>query len=578
MHQSTTHSNSPSLLSPVPRILALGACAMTLLLALRLCIRARNDFRFEDAYMFFRYAVQVRHGFGISWNPGGPHTFGLTSLPWLVVVWLGSFLSFIPQHLLPSLSTAIGLLALFLLSWLFSRRAHSPWLRHLSITFPLVAFPLLFNHLFDVSLTNGMETMLGLLFVTLFLFQVLRLVDQPSSRQSLFLALLAVLAVLTRPEAILPVALTPLCAIPLLPRARRLPLLSLFFTILGVLLAADLLINRAYFGTPVPLAFYIKAVHGYEGYLWLLNPFAANLSFFSMAAPALLAIVLFSRRHQLRVLLLFLLPLAGILLYLLSVLQIMGPGARYYVPFLPFLLLPALLVTDEALTRVQPSTTTPAPLAPVSFARLCSAIVILLCSNTQYAEHIFGPLGSLLARNHRVWDRPVLTIAADQPLQGPPDIWLVYESFASIAAKLPPGSRLALTEVGIVGAASPQADLLDMAGLNNAFLARHHFDMPYIFSQQPDLIWLPHFDYSRSYGIFCTDPQLLRDYTVYADAFIFGIAVRKQSPFHDQIVALLEPEFARLYPGATMSNHQVRSVAWNPNPTHNIDSNHIVEP
>ena len=581
MRHSAVSSNSPApspSLSPIARLLALGACAVTLLLALRLCIRARNDFMFEDAYMFFRYAIQLRHGFGIAWNPGGPHTFGLTSLPWLLVVWLGTFTSSIPQHLLPTLSSAVGLLTLFLVAWLFSRRARSPWLRHVEITFPLVAFPLLFNHLFDVSISNGMETMLGMLFVTLFLYQLLHLLDQPSPRRCLLLAVLGVLAVLTRPEALLPIALTPICAIPLLPRDRRLPLLSVFFSTMGLLLAADLLFNRAYFGSPVPLAFYIKAVHGYDDFLLLLNPFAANLSFFQIAAPALLAIVLFSRRHQLRLLLLFLLPLTALLLYLLSVMQIMGIGARYYTPFLPFLLLPALLLTDEALSPADRSRIPLPSLAPLSFARLSAAVLVLLCSNAQYADHIFGPLGTMLARHHHVWDPPVFTIAADQPLKSPMDPWPSYRAVARIAAKLPPGSLLALTEVGLVGASAPQTNLLDMAGLNNDLLAHRHFDMDYIFHQNPDLIWLPHIDYTRSYGIFCTDPRLLRDYTVYADAFLFGIAVRKQSPFHDQVLAALTPEFARLYPGVDMSHYQVRSVAWNPVSTHTIDSDHVIEP
>ena len=572
MHQTAIQSDSPKIPRTV-RALALGACALTVLLALRLCLRARADFTYEDAYMFFRYAVQLRHGYGISWNPGGPHTFGLTSLPWLIVVWLGSFASSIPQHLLPSLSTATGMLALLLLTWLFSRRASSQWLRRLEITFPLVALPLLLEHHFDVSLTNGMETMLGLLFTTLFLYQVLNLIDRPSVLRSLGLALLALLVVLTRPEALLPIAVTPLCAIPLLPRHRRLSLLALFFSTLAILLAVDLFFNVRYFGTPVPLAFYIKAVHGYQDYVWLLNPFAANLSFFSIASPALLAIALFARRQDLRRLLLFLLPLAVLLLYLLTVMQIMGTGARYYAPFLPFLLLPALLLTDQALTLP------PHPLASrISFPRLAAAVLTLLLCNAQYADHIFGPLGTRLARHHHVWDPPTFAIAADQPLQSPRDPWPSYRAVARIAASLPPGSRLALTEVGLVGASSPQIDLLDMAGLNNDFLAHHHFNRDYIFNQHPDLIWLPHTDYTRSYGLFCTDPRLLRDYTVYADAFLFGIAVRKQSPFHDQVVAALEPEFARLYPGVEINHYQVRSVTWNPVSTRTIDSDHVIEP
>ena len=563
-------SNTPPLSRRV-RATALTACALTLVLALRLWFRSRSDFTFEDAFMFFRYAVQLHHGYGISWNPGGPHTFGLTSLPWLFAVWLATFFSSVAAHVLPALSTATGTLALILLATLFSRRATSPWLRHTEITFALIGLPLLLDRNFDISLTNGMETMLGLLLLTLFLDQTLRLIDRPTLPQSLILALLGVLAILTRPEALLPIALTPLCALPLLPRSRRIAPVALFFIVLTVLLAADLLFNRWYFGTPVPLAFYIKAVHGYEDYLWLLSPVGANLTFFGTASLAITAILLFARREHFRLLLVFLVPLAVILCYLLTVMQIMGVGARYYMPFLPFLLFPALFLVDRAFASGR-------SVVSFSFARLAVVGLALVLTSDQCAAHISGPISTLLAKRHRVWDPPVFAIDAEQQLPALSDPWPSYRAVARIAAELPLGGRLALTEVGIVGATATNVAMLDMAGLNNAVLARHHFDMDYIFSQQPDLIWLPNSDYTRSYGIFCTDPRLLRDYTVIADAFLFGIAVRKQSPFHDQILATIRPEFARLYPGADMSHHQVRSVSWNPNSTHTIDSLHAIQP
>lgn len=584
MKQTSRSSISPALpLLPQARFIAFAACALTLVLALRLWSRSQSEFFFEDAYMFFRYAIHLHHGIGISWNPGGPHTFGLTSLPWLVVVWLGTFVSSTPMHLLPSLSITVGMVALFLLALLFSRRARSLWLRHVEITFPLVALPLLFTHGFDTSISNGMETMLGLLLITLFLDGTLRFIDHPDIPHSLTLALLAFLAVLTRPEAIIPVTLTAVCTLPLLPRSRRVAPLAVFFAVLASLLAADLLINRWYFGSPVPLAFFIKAVHGYDDYVWLLNPFAANLTFFAMASLAITAIVLFAHRRHLGLLLLFLLPLAAILLYLLTVLQIMGLGARYYVPFLPFLLFPALLLTDEAFasTHLPDQASDPSPIRsslPLSFPRLAAVAVALILSNAQYAEHFFGPLGTVLARGHRVWDPPVFAIDADQQLPKFPDLWVSYRAVARIAAHLPPSSHIALTEVGIVGASAPEIHMLDMAGLNDAFLARHHFDVDYIFNQQPDAIWLPNTDYTRSYGIFCSDPRLLRDYTVFANAFLFGVAVRKQSLLYDQILATLQPEFAKLYPGIDMSRHQVRSVTWNPLPTHTVNSLHTVEP
>src|SRR5208337_1528059 len=38
---------------------------------------------FDDAYMFYRYALNIRHGLGIAWNPDGVPTYGLTSHLWV---------------------------------------------------------------------------------------------------------------------------------------------------------------------------------------------------------------------------------------------------------------------------------------------------------------------------------------------------------------------------------------------------------------------------------------------------------------------------------------------------------------
>src|SRR5439155_5917137 len=43
-------------------------------------------FPFDDTYITFRYAANLAHGFGIVWNPGGPHTEGYTNFLYVLLL------------------------------------------------------------------------------------------------------------------------------------------------------------------------------------------------------------------------------------------------------------------------------------------------------------------------------------------------------------------------------------------------------------------------------------------------------------------------------------------------------------
>ncbi|MDP4198316.1 MAG: hypothetical protein Q8902_01960 [Bacteroidota bacterium] len=46
----------------------------------------RMRFPFDDTYITFRYAANIAHGFGIVWNPGGPHTEGYTNFLYVLLL------------------------------------------------------------------------------------------------------------------------------------------------------------------------------------------------------------------------------------------------------------------------------------------------------------------------------------------------------------------------------------------------------------------------------------------------------------------------------------------------------------
>lgn len=533
---------------------ALLSSSVALLLAATLFRHWHANFHFDDAYMYCRYAGNFRHGWGISWNPGGPHTFGVTSVPWFFVVLAGSYLVGNAAMLLTGASCVTGLLALAVLSVVAARRCTAPLLRNAGYLFCSFVLLLLLNRRFAYNWANGMETMLAMLTVTLLLEAVLRLREKPRTHNLLPLILCGILCAWTRPElALLAVALP--CAAILQPsRPRNLRTLLLYLGGLGAGLALLLFCNWRYFGTPVPLAFYLKAMHGYDGYRLLLNPWGATAIFISLCLPALVILLLCTCRQHLPMVATCLIPVALMLLYLATVLQVMGTQARYYLPLLPLVFYPAIRVLDDALTRGSWQIT------PRRLLLACCSLLLF----RDYTQQVTHWIGNRLSASRQYYPKPVFlpAVAPTLPLG---DLW---QQSTVLSSNLPAGTTLAATEVGMLGASAPQINILDMAGLNDAHMARHPLDVDYVLNtRHPDVIWLPHADYTRIYGLMTTAPQLLRDYDVYQGALLFGWAIRRQSLADPAFRAAIQHAWSTLYPGFPMERYRVQTIHWDPHPT-----------
>ena len=131
-----------------------------------------------------------------------------------------------------------------------------------------------------------------------------------------------------------------------------------------------------------------------------------------------------------------------------------------------------------------------------------------------------------------------------------------------LVVPLPHGVTVAATEVGYLGERASQANIIDLAGLNDTDIALHGFHMDRLLARRPDLIWMPHTDYTYQRGVMFGDPQLLQQYDVYAGAANFGLAVRKASPYRAAIERQLGIFWAATYPGTTPAAYLVRAASW----------------
>jgi hypothetical protein len=519
----------------------------------------RSPLGFDDAYMFLRYAHNIRHGLGFSWNLDGLHTYGPTSLLWSFCVLLLSYLPTDPWTKLALGSWLFSFAAVIAMAWAVSANAQSFWLRSILRALAIIVVPLAGTAVFEGNQYNGMETMLATTLCALFVGLALQ---WHARRVSPILAgSIGLLLFLARPESALVTVLLPLLLWLLLEKPR--PTLKSLLTLYGIFFAGvfiELLACQFYFGTPLPLSVFMKGHQAYLGFREVWYPTLLLIAFLSALQLFLAALVLLTRRRDLRLVLACLLPAAAVFAYLGTVTQIMGFDSRYYLPYAPLVVVPSLLLLDRWLT-----TPSPGPNAWPGHTlrnRAAFTAILLLACLLFSSEAVQAKFRHLEHGSHNEYDLAQLNIAATKAL--PTIDWQTMMGGITndLAVSLPPNATLAATEVGYLGAHASQINIIDLAGLNDTDIALHGFNMSRFLARKPDLIWMPNSDYTYQRGIMFSDPAFLAQYDVYANAGNYGLAVRKDSPYRTQIDHQLAIFWQKLYPGTDPSDYLVHSATW----------------
>jgi hypothetical protein len=516
-------------------------------------------FAFDDAYMFYRYAMNVRHGLGVSWNLDGVHTYGMTSLLWQGVVLLLSYLPVEASRALQLGSLACTGGAMVAMAHAVARNARGEYMANTLRVLPMVVLPLTFVRIIPFDAINGMETMLGALLCAVFLGLALAWVRGAARPEVVGLA--GVLLYFTRPEAAILVVLTPVLLYALTPEARVRSLLRLLGVfVAGVLL--QLLICKLYFHTALPLSFYMKSWNGYEGYSADWHPVHSAYRMLLSCWLYFMVLIFMARRSDWRLLVACFVPVLPVFLYLMTVTQVMGAYSRYYVPYYAFFLIPALLVLDRRIADWTWSVKEMWSRREL-VGRSIAALVLLGCfcfqfvpSKTIYAAEK-GP-----EKRCTVYDPVQLQTAATMPL--PKIEWseTIARMGREILRPLPRGTTVAASEVGYLGAVAPQVNLIDLEGLNDTEIALHGFTVSGLLARRPDMIWMPHTDYSYQNGLILSSPELLKEYEVLAGAVNSGIAIRKDSPVRIQLEERIQRLWVEIYPQSRMSEDWVQSAEW----------------
>jgi hypothetical protein len=498
----------------------------------RVWLMELDSFEFDDAFMFIRYAENLLDGHGYTWNAGDPAIFGVTSIlfTWIITLVKGLFGGMMSNSWV-LVATALGFALAFLLilqGGMF-RTVRSPLLKdRLSLallTIPFLVLPLIFG--FHIS--TGMETTLSLFLNTAMILAVIRYAQEDGSSWK-WLAMAAVTAWLTylaRPDNALTMMLFPVFYLVALKRFRHLPV---FLGLLILLLAADSLVKFLVFGDVLPLSYYTKKSGFTEGYTakYFWNPVKYLTTFTAYTMPYILLIFAFADRKHAKILAAFLVPVAMTFAYFFTFDQIMGFDARLYFPFLPFLIVPALLVLDDFLVRRR---ATPArPDRNVLFRRFALLLAFLFL--TVYSKYRFinkyesyaireGNKGAIAVPDleDRRYDREQSIRKISELLKGFPDDFV-----------------FAATEHGYLSGDNPGKRILDLSGLHNYTIATTGYNDSILAEEQPDLIWMPHQDLTVLHHDVRTGAYFKENYTYITGVYAFGCAVRNGSRYYEQLM------------------------------------------
>ena len=533
------------------RVLGLAVAAVCVVVRIRGVV-AFGPTDFDDAYMFLRYAHHLRGGLGLAWNPGEAPVFGVTSPAHLLVV--TALQALLPAleggRLLQIASAAMGLLAAALLAVTCARFSRHPRLRGnhglwLTIVFPLVTL----TEAFEFHLRSGMDTTLSLLANVLVVHAALAFAARPSPRAAVAAALISFAAVLARPDNLL---VADLCPLLLLWRGggdRRSA--TVFAGLFAALVLLGLGLARWRLGTALPLAFHAKQPGAYRAfageYTW--NPFLFLEVFLTAALPFVAALLVLVDRTRWRLAAALLLPVLLTFPVYFWVNQIMGHLGRFYFPFLPYLVVSAALVTDDALLH--------GSWRPWRVLVAAAAIVaggpLLEAAGRRYEAR---------ARTQRLADvTGGFTVAAVQPLPEL-DSWRSSVEMARLAAAAPPGTVFAMSEHGLVGARAPAAVIVDVLGLHDRVFALQGFTAAELWRRRPDALWMPHPDHTQMLRDILDSDELWADYDFYPDAFSYGVAVRKDAP--QALRAHFDERWKAVYATRPIDDHKARRQALEP--------------
>lgn len=486
-----------------------------------------TDGLWDDAYFFKRIAHNFVTNGTLAWNQGESPVYGITAQLFLLPAVAVYLLSAAHYIILIKLFLAMCLWGTFLLSLkILNRTAKGGFSTKGSRVLLLFAFslpPML------VTVNSGMETAAALCLIALFLLMLFtgnNRADRPFR-----LGLVAVFIYLIRPDAILLVLGVAFIWFWGKDFTRFLKIIGTA----GIGIAVFLVLFSQYYGTALPLSFYLKSTS-----FTLYDPHFLSIArrvklfhfsqFLYYSAPFLL-ISLFRRERAVFALLGG--SLIFVLYHLLNTVEVMGMMARFYLPtFLP-LVLAATLSLPEFFRRVK-AWISPALLVlyliagylllahsvlrEISFCLLFIYLLslALIVSGVRFKRDIFSYLSiALLVGGILLFQFPgkPLIGSDDEIVISQTDRFTVWRGIKTLRRAFREPLHIYHSEIGVSGVLFLNSRVTDLSGLMNKRMTLRHLPFDSLCRQdQPEAIFLPHKNY-RELNRQILHSACLRNYT-----------------------------------------------------------------
>lgn len=513
---------------------------------------------FDDAYMFIRYARIWHLGYGESWNIGEGPVYGNTSqLHFLVVLLLTSF-SQLSNDMVIKLSSYIpSLLLMIWLPWFCARHAvflanrplHQRLLFWTATVCPFIYWLTPYAYHFLTGMDTALSVLMHLILIDVVLTYGKR-VDAVANHKVIVasIAILLYLSYATRPENILPAGLFVILYFSLWSSKHRAALTIVVLT--AVLMFFDAVFKYVYFNDIVPLAFYSKKVDYLEGFAAYVanHSFIPVSHFLVMIMPLLLIQYFCCQKTQLKLALVFILPVAAITLYFLSMMSIMNIRLRYEYPFVIYLIAGTILVSSRLNFSVGDKKQWA---KKIVLFTVVLAILLVVRINSATLVRLFmkdNPLCNLDMLSSPIeFDR--------SKYKGNDGLFQMSDYLQT----LPAGTKVVMTEHGLVGANNLHINIIDVIGLHNRDIAHHGFSVDWLFAQKPDIIWVPHWNYTCLNHKIFSQQEFWNHYDLYPLVFNWGIALRTDSPNYEINLRQLTAKVHELYPAVDIN--QLRQSA-----------------
>ena len=494
----------------------------------------------DDALMFPRYADNLLQRGVLAWNPGGPPTFGLTSnLYLLIVVPVRILFATSPILTMFLASVVCGVIFVGLLIGLVARETPLSVNGRLVLV-AVILIPLAFNaNNLARHFTSGMDTAFALAYLMLYIWLAVRFQRAFSRGSAIALGVAGGLAFAARPDLLLFTWLAPL-AMALFGMSSKLRRAAWEVLALTVAITLAQMVGAFfYFGSPLPLSFFVKTAGLYGSSLSVIyhDTPSRMLWLFTQGYALVLAAaavwLLFEVRKGIYSDMALERGLAYaavlfILYYWFSVTQLMPFEARFYYPVLPALLWLAVcgIVATTKWLQANDRWWRWGQLAPS--AVLVAGYIMLLTIEWGQLDILRNELD-----HGRIGDFRLLSSYGWYQ-----HLWFKLPEFA----QLPDDLVIATTDVGLPAALNPRKTIVDLAGLNETQFALTPFSAERLFAQyRPDLIYLPNLDFKERIAAIVNAPEFIAHYDLLkpeemaGGPYGLGVAIRRDGRYASQL-------------------------------------------